>query len=143
MRKIKVGIGTGRPGTRIAQHAGKTRFFVIYEITENDKGKISVTDIQQVELDENQTLHEMLHRIPINFENHPLEDVEIILTGSIGYGAMQKLWNIGKRAYMVEERTPEEAIKKLIDGTLQAKMPSTEHHHHHHHDHDCKGEDCK
>ena len=141
MRKIKVGVGTGRPGTRIAEHAGRTKYFLIYEIREDD-GKLEVVDKQQVELRDDQTLHEMLHRFPIDFTGHPLEDTEIILTRSIGPGAMQKLYMSGKRAYMVAEKNPDEAIEKLMAGTLQALDPSEhhhhhhDHHHHHHHDHD-------
>ncbi len=132
MRKILVGVGTGRPGTRIAEHAGKTKYFLIYEIVQDEEGNITLQGKKQIELKDEEILHEVLHRYPLNFTGHPLENVEIIITRHIGEGAMQKLYFMGKRAYMVEEKNPDEAIEKLIAGTLKAVAPA--HHHHHHHD---------
>ncbi|NPA46251.1 MAG: hypothetical protein GXO24_03455 [Chlorobi bacterium] len=129
-RKAKVAVTTGRTGTRVAEHAGHVKFFKIYEITED-----KITDIKTVEVDEGQTLHDMLHRHPIDFTGHPLEDVQIILTGGIGMGAIQKLFSVGKRAYMIAEKYSDEAIDKLLAGTLQALDPREHHHDHHHHDH--------
>jgi predicted Fe-Mo cluster-binding NifX family protein len=140
MRKILVGIGTGRPGTRIAKHAGRTKHFLIYEIHQDDEGNISLHDKKQIELKDHEILHEVLHRYPLNFQGHPLEEVEIIITGSIGAGAMQKLYFMGKRAYMVEEKDPDTAIEKLMAGTLRALAPEN-HHHGHHHEHDHSGDD--
>ncbi len=135
-RTVKVAVGTGRPGTRIAEHAGKTRFFLIYEIEETPEG-LQLKEKKKIELKEGEKLHDMLHRFPIDFSGHPLEDVEIILTRSIGPGAVQKLYMLGKRAYMIEEKNPDEAIEKLMAGTLKALDPSQHHHHHdHHHGHD-------
>jgi len=128
-RKAKVAVTTGKTGTRVAEHAGHVKFFKIYEITED-----KITGIETVELDEGQTLHDMLHRYPIDFSGHPLEDVQIILTGGIGMGAIQKLFSVGKRAYMIAEKYTDEAIDKLLAGTLQALDPR-EHQHDHHHDH--------
>ncbi len=131
MRKILVAVGTGRPGTRIAKHAGKSKYFLIYEIVQDESGVISLNDKKQIELRDDEILHEVLHRYPLNFQGHPLEEVEIIITGSIGADALQKLYYMGKRAYMVEEKDPDVAIEKLINGTLRAIAP--EHHHGHHH----------
>ena len=129
-RKVKVAVTTGKTGTRVTEHAGHVKYFKIYEITED-----KITGIDTVEVDEDQTLHEMLHKYPIDFTGHPLEDVEIILTGGIGPGAIQKLFTVGKRAYMIAEKYTDEAIDKLIAGKLQALDPSQYHHHHHDHDH--------
>ncbi len=138
-RSIKVAVGTGRPGTRIAEHAGKTRFFKVFEIEETADG-LRMKKTEMITLDEGQTLHDVLHRNPIDFSGHPLEDAEIILTRSIGMGAVQKLYMLGKRAYMIAEKNPEDAIEKLMAGTLKALDPSQHHHHHHEHHHQDKNE---
>ena len=129
-RKIKVAVTTGKSGDRIAGHAGQALFFKIYEITED-----RITGLETVQVDKEQTLHNMLHRPVIDFTGHPLEDVGIILTGSIGPGAIQKLFSVGKRAYMIAEKHADEAIDKLLQGRLQALDPREHHHHHHHHHH--------
>ncbi len=134
MKKIIVAVGTGRPGTRVHKHAGRSKHFLLYEIVENEKGEIELKDKKQIELTDDQILHEVLHREPLSFKGHPLEKAEIIITGGIGPGAVQKLYFLGKRAYMVAEKNPDEVIEKLIAGTLQA-LPPERHHHHHHHDH--------
>lgn len=144
MRRIKVGVCTGRPGTRIAEHAGRTRYFLIYEIEEQADGGLRINSKNQVELAEDQILHEVLHRYPLDFTGHPLEDVEVILTRGIGQGALQKLSLLGKRTYLIEEKNPDEAIDKLMAGTLKAYYPQPHAHHHggggcgcHDNDHDC------
>ncbi len=128
--KIKVAIATGRPGQLINKHAGTARFYKVYEI-ENHK----ITGSQLIELSENQILRNVLHTHPIDFTGHPLEDVEIILSGGMGAGGMQKLLSVGKRGYMIGEKRVEEAIEKLLNGTLQALDPHVHHKHHDHGDH--------
>jgi predicted Fe-Mo cluster-binding NifX family protein len=47
-------------------------------------------------------------------------------------GAINKLFQIGIRAFIIEETNPDEAIKQLIAGTLKAVDPSTVQHTHDH-----------
>jgi len=135
MKKIVVAVGTGRPGTRIAEHAGRTKHFLLYELHADEDHRVELHGKRQIELKDDEILHEVLHRYPIDFKGHPLEEAEIILTRSIGAGAMQKLFMVGKRAYRIAEKDPDEAIQKLMEGTLQALPPEShgDHHHHHHH----------
>jgi len=128
-RKVKVAISTGKSGKQITEHVGRTLFFKIYEITED-----RITGTELVELTKEQSLHNLLHRPVIDFSGHPLEDVEIILTRSIGPGAIHKLFSVGKRAYMIAEKHVDEAIEKLLQGRLQA-LNVLEHHSGHHHEH--------
>jgi len=139
MKKIIVAIGTGRPGTRIAAHAGRSKHFLIYELHADDEQNVRLHSKKQIELKDDEILHEVLHRFPVDFSGHPLENADIILTGGIGTGAVQKLLFAGKRAYAVAEKDPDEAIRKLIEGTLQAIPPHSHHHGHHHHDDDHHG----
>ncbi len=129
-KTIQVAIATGKPGKMINKHLGTAKYFWVYTI-EEDK----ITDKTWIELSDHQTLKSVLHTYPIDFSGHPLEKVEIILSGGMGPGAVQKLFSIGKRGYMIAEKYVDEAVEKLLAGTLQALDPAV-HHHHHHHDHD-------
>jgi len=135
MKKIIVAVGTGRPGTRIAEHAGRTKHFLLYEIHADDDQNLRLHDKKQIELADDEILHEVLHRFPIDFTGHPLEKASIVLTRGIGAGAMQKLFLAGKRAYRIAEKDPDEAIRKLMEGRLQALPPESHHHHDHSHHH--------
>ncbi len=82
-------VATGRHGKRVHQHAGRSRYFLIYEIVEDENGRIKIKNKNQIELSKDQILHNVLHREPMNFEGHPLEDAEIIITGGIGPGGFK------------------------------------------------------
>lgn len=129
-KTIQVAVATGKPGKMINKHLGTAKYFWIYTI-EEDKIKYKT----MVELSDQHILRTVLHTYPIDFSGHPLEKAEIILSGGLGPGAVQKLFGVGKRAYMIAEKYVDEAMEKLLAGTLQALDPAVHHHHHHHHGH--------
>jgi len=134
--KAKVAITTLKNGDKIAEHAGHVVYFKIYEI-DQEKG---ITGTQLIKVDKEHTLHNLLHN-PVNPEEHEVLQSQILLTGGIGMGAINKLARLGVRAYIVEEKNPDVAIEKLINGTLKAVDPATVQHHNHHHEHG-EGHDC-
>ena len=123
----------------ITGHAGHCRVFYMYSI-ENDE--IIKKDL--LELKKEEVLHEILHADkPVRSE---LFDADIMLTGGIGGGAVQKLATHNVACYIVEEKDPDVAIEKLIKGVLEAYAPVSHkggcncghdhghgHHHNHHH----------
>ncbi len=117
----------------ITGHAGKCHHFYLYNIDEAGHfTKESLT------LEKGNSLHDVLHA---TVKNHPIFDVDILLTQSIGPGAIQKLAAKKVLAYNILETDPDTAIQKLIEGKLQA-VANTAHHHHHDHDHHHGGEGC-
>ncbi len=136
--KAKVVVTTNKNGDKIAGHAGHVRYFKIYEIDQNE----GLTGSKLIKVDKEHTLHNLLHNPDINPDEHEVLTGQILLTGSIGMGAIQKLAMLGVRAYIVEEKNPDEAVEKLIAGTLRAVDPRTIQHSHHHHHHDHKDHDC-
>ena len=138
--KAKVAITTLKKGDKIAEHAGHVVYFKIYEI-DQEKG---VTNSKVIKIDKEHTLHNLLHN-PINPEEHEVLQCQILLTRGIGMGAIHKLARFGLQAYIIEENNTDEAIEKLINGTLKAVDPATvqhdDHDHHHHHEHG-EGHDC-
>ena len=137
--KAKVAVTTNKNGDKIAEHAGHVVYFKIYEIDEHE----GLTGSKVIKVDKEHTLHNLLHNPNTNPDEHEVLTSQILLTGGIGMGGIQKLAALGVRAYIVEEKNPDEAVEKLIEGTLRAVDPRTiEHSHHHHHDHDdhdCNG----
>ncbi len=133
--QAKIAITTNKNGDKVAEHAGHVVYFKFYTIDE-EKGLI---DSNLVKVDKAFTLHNLLHGTNINPADHEILQSQILLTGGIGMGAIQKLAQMGVRAYIIEENNPDEAVKQLIDGTLKAVDPSTFQHHHNHEEHDCDG----
>ena len=139
--KAKVAVTTNKNGDKIAEHAGHVVYFKIYEIDQTE----GLTGSKVIKVDKAHTLHNLLHNPNTNPEEHEVLTSQILLTGGIGLGGINKLAGFGVRAYIVEEKNPDEAVEKLIAGTLRAVDPRTidhSHHHHHNHDHDHGDHDC-
>ncbi len=136
--KAKIAVTTNKNGDRLAEHAGHVVYFKIYEVDENE----GLTGSKVIKVDKEHTLHNLLHNPHINPQEHEVLQSQILLTGGIGMGAIQRLAQMGVRAYIIEEQNPDEAINQLINGTLKAVDPTTyQHTHHHDHDHG-DGHDC-
>jgi predicted Fe-Mo cluster-binding NifX family protein len=121
----------------ITSHAGKCRHFYIYSIDREGNYTKELVDLSKEE-----TLHYTFHEDPAANPHNYLYDMDILLTQSIGQGAIQKLALQNVTAYIIQETDPDTAIKKLIEGTLEAFAPVSSHkghascncggHHHHH-----------
>ena len=136
--KAIIAVTTNKNGDKISEHAGHGVYFKFYEIDEQN----GLQSSELVKIDKEHTLHNLLHNPNIQSEEHMVLQSQILLTGGIGMGAIQKLMQVGVRAYIVEETNPDEAINQLINGTLKAIDPTTyQHTHHHEHEHG-EGHDC-
>ena len=137
--QAQIAVTTTKNGDKVSEHAGHAVYFKFY-IIDQEKG---VIDEKLIKVDKKHTLHNLLHTPDINPDEHEVLKSQILLTGGIGMGAINKLAHLGVRAYIIEESNPDNAIKQLINGTLKAVDPSTfqhNHHHEHNHDeHDCNG----
>ncbi len=134
----KVAVTTNKNGDKITEHAGHVVYFKIYEINQTE----GLTVSKVIKVDKEHTLHNLLHNPDINPQEHEVLNSQILLTGGVGMGAINRLAQMGVRAYIVEEKNPDEAIEKLIAGTLRAVDPRSIDHSHHHHDHDHGNHDC-
>ncbi len=130
--KAQVAVTTNKNGDKVAEHAGHGVYFKLYTIDEEN----GLEESRMIKVDKSETLHNLLHNPQTNPDEHEVLRSQILLTGGIGMGAINKLAHMGVRAYIIEEKNPDEAIQQLINGTLKAVDPSTvPHHHHHNHDH--------
>ncbi len=116
----------------VTKHAGECRNYLIYTIKNNE-----ITSKKILELKDNEILKYTFHEDKSTSPKNLLYDVDILLTGSIGPGGVNRLANQNVTAYVIKDKDPDIAIEKLIKGTLEAFSPVSHGKHHHGHDHKC------
>jgi len=122
----------------VFEHAGKCTRFLVYQIKNNELINKSIIEITKEE-----SLHNYFHNDATDTRiKNPLKGVNMLLTGGIGDGAIRKLAQVGIDTHLIEEKDPDLAIEKLLNGTLAAKRSGNcncscggEHNHNHKHKH--------
>lgn len=110
--------------TSITGHLGKCRRFWIYEI--EDK---TVQNKTFLELTADQTFHNSPPDAP-----HLLDDVAVVIGGSMGNNLARRLENQGIEAIATSETDIDKAVGAYLDGTLireAAECQDDDHHHNH------------
>ncbi len=105
----------------ITEHAGRCRKFQLFEIGE---GRIISKEL--VELSKEQSFHESSPH-----EAHPLDVVDVLISGGMGNGMIRRLGNKGITGIITSQSDPETAVKLYLEGKLQSEEP----HQHSHHEH--------
>ncbi|SDH19950.1 NifB/NifX family molybdenum-iron cluster-binding protein [Propionivibrio dicarboxylicus] len=95
---------TSQNRKQITEHAGKCRKFWIYET--RAKAIVSKT---LLELPLEQSLH-----ASAGAETHPLDPIDLLITGSIGDGLRQRLAERGVETIVTSETDPDAVIGKLL-----------------------------
>ncbi|TSA20560.1 MAG: nitrogen fixation protein [Betaproteobacteria bacterium] len=109
----------------VTGHAGKCRKFWVYEM----KGR-EVRSKNLLEFPIEQCFHESHGDAP-----HPLDGVNVLITGGMGTGLQQRLKQKGILAVATAETDPERAVAAWLDGSLIELPPDTQHGHGHDHGH--------
>lgn len=109
----------------ITEHAGKCRKFWVYVIEQDQ-----VTGKTLLELPIAQSFHESPPHEP-----HPLDNVQALITASMGPGLQQRLAAKGIAALMTAETDPDRAVAAYLQGTLTSGAGSCDHGADHHHRH--------
>ncbi len=117
----------------VTPHAGKTRRFLVYEI--NSEGEPS--QVGRIDLDRGMTIHEFGGRE----DAHPLDQMDVLITGSAGAGFVQSLRSRGVQVVVTGETDPLQAIVDFRSNRVRPPGPQSCNHHHHHHGHQCH-EEC-
>ena len=121
---MKIAI-TANNKKEVTAHAGGCRNYLIYTI-ENDQ----VVNKELVHFKKEQTLRYTFHDDKSEHPQNPIFDMDILLTGSIGQGAIFNLANQNVKAFIIEEKDPDLAVQKFLSGTLRTFLP-------HEHSHSC------
>lgn len=127
---MKIAVAT-QGETKITGHTGKCRSFLVY-----DTDQTAISDKTRLLLTQDQTFHASSPQQP-----HLLDDVQVIICGSVGRGLLQRLNDKGIATIVTQELDPDVAVQSYLAGTLVEEDPLTSHHHHDEGDdqasHDC------
>jgi len=121
---MKIAI-TSQNRREITEHAGRCRKFWIYDIEEN-----KIRNKSLLELPKEKSFHESSPA-----ESHPLDDVTVLISASMGQGIKRRLAAKGILAIVTTERNPDDAVSAYLSGRLQILAPEEDCHHGHHHHH--------
>lgn len=89
----------------VTGHAGRCRRFWIYTV---DGGE--VTDKTLLEQSKEESFHDSDSNSP-----HPLDAIDVLLTGDMGPGLAQRMARKGTEAQVTSETDPDAAIKHYLD----------------------------
>ncbi len=112
----------------VTSHAGRARRFLVVDTSPEPRGEALRLDL---------TAEYVFHGYD-DGKPHPLDGVEVLLTGSAGDGLTQRLARRGIRVVCTAETDPTQAVADFLEGKLKAAAPH-EHgacgDHEHGHDH--------
>lgn len=106
---------TSQNRREVTDHAGRCRRFWIYDIGADRK----VSGKTMLELPREQSMHETAPTAA-----HPLDGVDVLISGSMGDGVRRKLAGRGIRAVTTACADPDAAVAGWLDGTLAPAAPA-------------------
>ncbi len=115
---MKIGI-TSQNFRTITGHAGKTRRFLVYNIDQEG----NVEELPRLDLPREMSLHEY------HGEDHPLFDLDLVVTAGSGEGFRKRLRAHGVEVIATSESDPGAAVMALAKGELLRPAASHEHVH--------------
>lgn len=93
----------------ITEHAGRCRKFWIFEVENED-----IVDRQLLELPREQSFHDSSPH-----DDHPLDDVDVLISGGMGQGLARRLEKKGIRSLVTSETDPDTAVSLYLRGALK------------------------
>ena len=103
----------------VTAHAGKARRFMIYE--DFPDGQVQRTGM--LDLPPEMSIHESPHN-----SAHPIDGLDVLITGSCGDGFQRKLAARGIRVVVTSETDPVAAVSAVLSGTaLPPGEPEEDH----------------
>jgi predicted Fe-Mo cluster-binding NifX family protein len=108
----------------ITEHAGRCLNFLIYPV---DGQEIAAPRLLELPIEG--SLHNLSGQDP-----HPLDGVDLLISGGMGQGLRAKLGARGIRTLLTQERDPLTAVQRYLQGRLPDEAPvEAKHEHAHHH----------
>jgi predicted Fe-Mo cluster-binding NifX family protein len=102
----------------VTGHAGKCRKFFLFQIQD---GK--VMDKSLVEISEDETFHAGGHRLPVK-----LSGIKVLISGGMGQRLFHRLEEMAVEGYITQEKEPQQAVAKYLNGSLDNQGPHTHKH---------------
>ena len=104
---MKIGV-TSQNFHTITPHAGMARRFMIFETASDTQ----IVQTGKLDLPKEMAMHEHSAQAP-----HPIDGIDVLITGSCGQGLVRKLAARGIRVIVTSETDPLTALTALISGT--------------------------
>lgn len=119
---MKIGV-TSQNFRTVTGHGGRAQRFMVFEVGED--GEVLQSD--RYDLPKEMTMHEHSPSAP-----HPIDDFDVLITGSCCDGFMQKVARRGIKVIVTGETNPIKAVKAVATGEeLAPPVPEVD-------DHDCE-----
>ena len=97
---------TSQNRKNVTEHAGRCRKFWVFSV-DGDK----VVEKNLLELPKEQAFHDSSPH-----EAHPLDDIDVLITGGMGSGLSQRLEKKGIKALVTTDDDPEVAVSHYLSG---------------------------
>ena len=107
---------------QVTGHAGKTSRFWVFNV---DGDTNQIIDKELLELPKEDILHIRFHSSDNPYADHPIFDVDVLITGGAGQGFVNRLAQQGVQVIIVNEQDPEHAVVKYLEGSLELLQPHT------------------
>jgi len=95
----------------VTEHAGRCRKFWVFNI-ENNK----IVKEKLLELPKEQSFHDSSPN-----ENHPLDDIDVLISGGMGQGLIKRLERKTIMGLITNESEPKRAVELYLNGSLETK----------------------
>ena len=95
----------------ITEHAGRCRKFWVFLVENNE-----IVDRELLQLPKEQSFRES----PAH-ELHPLDDIDVLITGGMGHGLVTRLARKGIASLVTKESDPQNAVLRYLAGSLEAE----------------------
>lgn len=118
--RLRIGV-TSQNFRTITGHAGKARRFLVFGCNEAGEWE----EIERLDLPKEMCMHEF------RGDEHPVDKLDILITGGCGAGFFTRLRNRGVEVVATSETSPLTAIKALIAGEPLPPCEPHEHDDHH------------
>ena len=119
--------------TNVTGHLGHCQKFWIYDVDDT-----TIQNKQLLQLTKNQSFHESSPK-----ETHPLDDVQVLISGSMGNGLSRRIESKGIKPIVTPETDPDTAVNAYLAGSLIVKTQEErdrDHEAEHGHDHGAEAE---
>jgi predicted Fe-Mo cluster-binding NifX family protein len=108
--------------TNVTAHLGRCQKFWIYDVDNS-----TIQDKQLLQLTKDQSFRESSRKDP-----HPLDTVQVLISGSMGHGLARRLESKGIRPIITPETDLDKAVTAYLDESLVIITPEEVEQHHDH-----------
>lgn len=108
----------------VTSHAGKARRFFVFDVSDPAQPR----ELERLDMPREMAL------AGFNGLNHPLFDMDVVITGGAGGGFVQRFAQRGIEVVITGETDPLQAVRDYLAGVVKPPLPD-EHAHEHTHEH--------